>query len=95
MSNATTTLIRNLDWIVAWDEGTGGHVYLRDADLAFTGDRIVHVGPGFQGKADATIEGRGRMASPGFINVHSHPSSEPGNKGVLEELGSPEHRGER
>jgi 5-methylthioadenosine/S-adenosylhomocysteine deaminase len=89
MSNAKTTLIRNLDWIVAWDESTGSHVYLRDADLAFTGDRIVHVGPGFQGKADATIDGKGRMASPGFINVHSHPSSEPGNKGVLEELGSP------
>ena len=26
---------------------------------------------------------------PGFVNVHSHPTSEPGNKGVLEELGSP------
>ena len=26
---------------------------------------------------------------PGLVNVHSHPSSEPGNKGLLEELGSP------
>jgi 5-methylthioadenosine/S-adenosylhomocysteine deaminase len=89
MTTPKTTLIRNLDWLVAWDEQAHSHVYLRNADLAFAGDRIVHVGPGFAGKADVTIDGSGRLASPGLINVHSHPSSEPGNKGVLEELGSP------
>ncbi len=84
-----TTLIRGLDWVVAWDAAAKTHVYLRNADLAFRGDRIIHVGPGFTGMADTILEGAGRMAAPGFINVHSHPTSEPGNKGALEELGSP------
>jgi cytosine/adenosine deaminase-related metal-dependent hydrolase len=84
-----TTRIRNLDWVVAWDPASSSHVYLRDADLVFSGDSILHVGPGYVGPADATLDGRGMMAAPGFINVHSHPTSEPGNKGVLEELGSP------
>jgi cytosine/adenosine deaminase-related metal-dependent hydrolase len=89
MAANTTTLIRNLDWTIAWDEANGTHEYLRGADLAFSGDSIVHVGPGFAGRADAVVDGAGLIASPGFVNVHSHPSSEPGNKGVLEELGSP------
>jgi cytosine/adenosine deaminase-related metal-dependent hydrolase len=29
------------------------------------------------------------MVMPGLVNIHSHPSSEPVNKGLLEELGSP------
>ena len=37
------------------------------------------------------VEGRstaGLMAIPGFVNVHSHPFSEPANKGLTEEFGS-------
>ncbi len=32
-----TTVIRNIDWLVAWDEvgPGGGHRYLKNADLAF------------------------------------------------------------
>ena len=89
MATPQITLIRNLDWMVGWDAQAGAHVYLRGADLAFAGDSIVHAGPGFAGVAATTIDGSGLMAAPGFVNVHSHPSSEPGNKGVLEELGSP------
>ena len=36
----------------------------------------------------ATIDGKGFMAIPGFVNVHSHPFSEPANKGLTEEYGS-------
>jgi cytosine/adenosine deaminase-related metal-dependent hydrolase len=89
MSATRTTLIRNLDWAVVWDEATGAHAYLRGADLAFAGDTILYAGSAFAGSADAVIDGAGLIASPGFVNVHSHPSSEPGNKGALEELGSP------
>ena len=85
---ASTTLIRNLDLIVAWDESDGRHVYLQNADLAFTGNEVVHAGPGFAGEPDVTIEGRGLMAMPGLVNIHSHPFSEPGNKGVTEEFAS-------
>ena len=40
-----TTLIKNADWVVAWDARRGRHVYRRNVDLAFSDDRIVHLGP--------------------------------------------------
>jgi cytosine/adenosine deaminase-related metal-dependent hydrolase len=84
----TTTRIHNLDVIVAWDESERHHVYLEHADLVFKGNEIVHVGPGYTQPADTVIDGRGLMAMPGLVNVHSHPFSEPGNKGLTEEVGS-------
>ena len=83
-----TTRISKLDLVVAWDESEQRHVYLEGADLVFTGNELSHVGPDFAGKADVTIDGGGLMALPGFVNVHSHPFSEPANKGVTEEFGS-------
>ena len=44
-----TTLIRNAAWVVAWDAERGRHAYRRNIDLAFAGDRIVHLGPGYAG----------------------------------------------
>lgn len=85
----TTTLIRKAAWVVAWDEAAGKHVYLNDADVAFEGNRIIHVGPGFAGTADRVIDGAGRLVMPGLVNIHSHPLSEPLNKGWTDELGSP------
>lgn len=85
-----TTLIRNAAWLVAWDRTAGRHAYLRDADLAFADDRIVHVGPGFAGDADREIDGRGLFVLPGLIDLHAHPSSEPTYRGVREEHGVPE-----
>ena len=31
----TPTLIRNADWVIAWDEIAGHHVYRRNLDIAF------------------------------------------------------------
>jgi len=86
----TTTIIRRAAWLVAWDEPAGRHAYLRDADLAFTDDRIVHVGPDYEGEADREIDGSGLLVMPGLIDLHSHPSLEPAYKGVREEHGVPE-----
>lgn len=85
----TTTLIKNADWVVGWDEENKSHTYLQNADVAFSGSELIHVGPGFDGQADEVVDGAGRMVIPGFVNIHTHPSSEPGNKGLNEELGSP------
>ncbi|UYN97492.1 MAG: amidohydrolase family protein [Enhydrobacter sp.] len=82
------TRIANLDHVVAWDEAEQRHVYLDGADLVFRGNEIVHVGPGYAGTADTTVDGKGYLAIPGFVNVHSHPFSEPANKGLTEEFGS-------
>jgi 5-methylthioadenosine/S-adenosylhomocysteine deaminase len=84
-----TTVVRRAKWVIAWDDDAASHVFLRDADVAFRGERIVHVGPGYDGPADAEISGSGLMVMPGLVNVHSHPMSEPMNKGYNEELGSP------
>ena len=86
---ASTTVIRNAAWAVAWDAAAGAHSYRRNVDVAFRGNQVVHVGPGWQGDADTTVDGSRLMVMPGFVDIHSHPTSEPGNKGLNEELGSP------
>ncbi len=81
-----TTVIRNADWVVSYEGG--GHRYDR-GDVAFTNDKLVHVGGAFVGAADREIDGRGFMVMPGLVNIHSHPMSEPLNKGWNDEIGSP------
>jgi cytosine/adenosine deaminase-related metal-dependent hydrolase len=83
----TTTLIRNADWVIAWDAGERRHVYRRGIDIAFTADRIAHVGSDFKGDADVTVDGRGLMVMPGLVNVHSHLGHEPVYRGIREEHG--------
>ena len=83
------TLIRNADLVIAWDAAAGQHVYMPGADLAFTGGTIDFVGRGYTGAAETEIDGAGLMVMPGLVNIHSHPSSEPMNKGLLDEIGSP------
>lgn len=85
----SVTLIRNAETAVVWDAGTQSHVYMPGADVAFEGGAISFVGRGYTGTADATIDGRGLMVMPGLVNIHSHPSSEPMNKGLIDEIGSP------
>src|SRR3984957_20953430 len=86
---AHTTCIRNAAWIIAWDATAGSHVYLRDADLAFSGNTIEHVGRSYQGVADTQIDGRTLMLIPGLVDIHSHPSTEPFFRGIREEHGVP------
>src|SRR3954454_3600757 len=83
----STTVIRGADMVVAWDGQQ--HVYMPDADVAFTGGAITFVGRNYPGAADEVIAGAGLMVMPGLVNIHSHPSSEPMNKGLLDEIGSP------
>ena len=85
----TTTLIQHAERVVAWDDSADSHVYLRDADVVFEDNRFSFVGHDYSGPADNTVDGRGLMLMPGLVDIHCHPTSEPGNKGLLEELGSP------
>src|SRR3954452_16326712 len=89
-----TTIIRNAAWVIAWDPERGRHAYRRNVDLAFTGDRIVHLGPDYAGPdyastADQIIDGSERAVIPGLINIHSHPEHEPLYRGIREEHGLP------
>src|SRR5690606_2060018 len=86
---AQVTLIKNADWVVAWDAGTAEHAYLTGADVAFSGNEITFVGRGYSGHADVTIDGRGLMVMPGLVDIHAHPSMEPFFRGIREEHGVP------
>jgi cytosine/adenosine deaminase-related metal-dependent hydrolase len=81
------TVIRNADWAIVWDEAARAHSYQRDIDVAFDGDVLVHVGPGYGGPAAKTVDGRHRMVMPGLVNVHSHPGHEAAYRGIREEHG--------
>lgn len=83
------TVIRNADVVLAWDAGAKQHVYLTDGDVAFEDGRLTFVGRGYAGPEDAAIPGAGLMVMPGLVNIHSHPSSEPMNKGFTDEVGTP------
>ena len=84
-----TTLIKNAAWVIAWDESAGEHVYLNQADVAFSGNVITHVGPGYAGGADTVVDGGKLLVMPGLVDIHSHPANEPMSQGINEELGSP------
>lgn len=86
---APRTLIRNADRVVAYDCEAGAHAYLVGGDVVFAGGTIEFVGRRYEGTADHEIDGRGLMVMPGMIDIHSHPSSEPMNKGLTDEIGSP------
>jgi len=83
-----TTVIRKAAWIIAWDEDTNTHTYLKNADLVFCGSRITFVGQDYSGPCDHEIPGKGRMIMPGLINIHSHLSGGPLGKGTFDEVGT-------
>jgi 5-methylthioadenosine/S-adenosylhomocysteine deaminase len=65
----------------------GGHRYLPDGVVVWEDDRIVHVGPTFDGVVDEEIDGRGKVVTPGFINTHAHLSDSPLDKSFVEDRG--------
>lgn len=84
-----TTRISHADVVIAYDPEADDHVYRRDLDVVFDAGGILHLGPGWDGPVEREIDGRGFMVMPGLVDVHSHPSSEPGNKGMTDEVGTP------
>ncbi len=85
----TATVIRNADWIVAWDNEELSHIYLRGGDVAWQDGAILQVGGSYEGEVAEERSGRGRMVMPGLVNLHTHPSTMPAFKSVREELGNP------
>ncbi len=89
------TSIRNIPWAVVLDGASRRHVYRRDIDLFLKDGRIVEITPAGARPAEANepvLDGRGMLALPGLVNIHSHPSTEPGYRGVREDHGVPEQQ---
>ena len=72
--------------VIAFD-GTK-HVYIEKGEVVFEGSRIIFVGGRYDGKADGTIDGTGKLVLPGLINIHTHSLSAPlMYRGILEDEG--------
>src|SRR5262245_31729721 len=86
---ASTTVFRNVAWVIAWDEARTAHVYRRGIDVAIRGANIVFLGKGYADAADVEIDCSRRLLLPGLVNIHTHPTSEPLRKGITDETRSP------
>ncbi|MBJ6127092.1 amidohydrolase family protein [Microvirga splendida] len=84
----TVTVVRKAAWVVAWDESASRHVYMQDADVAFSRTGILYVGPAYHDHADEEIAGASIMVMPGLVNVHCHSGDEPIAKGLFEDVGT-------
>lgn len=89
------TSIRNIPWAAVLDGTSRRHVHRRDIDLFLKGGRVAEITPAGARppKAnEAALDGRGMLALPGLVNIHSHPSTEPGYRGVREDHGVPKQQ---
>ncbi|ODT22821.1 MAG: hypothetical protein ABS35_14040 [Kaistia sp. SCN 65-12] len=87
--------MRNIPWAVVRDGTHRRHVYRRDVDLHLKEGQIAEITPAGarpSGPGEVTIDGTGMLALPGLVNIHSHPSTEPGYRGVREDHGVPEQQ---
>ena len=72
LSSCTTLTPVEADLLIA-----GGTIYPGNGDpfvgdVAIRGERIVAVGPALRVAASRTIDARGMIVSPGFIDPHTH-----------------------
>ncbi|WP_421996349.1 amidohydrolase family protein [Reyranella sp.] len=87
--------IRNVSWAVVRDGTADRHAYRRDVDLFLQDGRIAEIAPAGARPpqpGEPAIDAAGRLALPGLVNIHSHPSTEPGYRGVREDHGVPEQQ---
>lgn len=87
--------IRNVSWAVVRDAAASRHVYRRDIDLFLKDGRIVDItlaGARPAGPNEPVLDAVGMLALPGLVNIHSHPTTEPGYRGVREDHGVPEQQ---
>ncbi len=75
-------------WIVAFDGR--GHRLFRDGVVVIEGDRILEVGPRFDGVADEIVDARDRVLTPGLISTHAHIGGSPLDRSFIEDRGTPQ-----
>jgi len=84
------TLVRG-GWIVGFAAGT--HTLVPDGVVVFKDDRIVHVGPRFDGAVDREIDARDKLVSPGFIDTHVHSGHRASHR-LITDTGRPDYFGQ-
>jgi cytosine/adenosine deaminase-related metal-dependent hydrolase len=84
------TLVRG-GWVVGFEGGT--HTLWRDGVVVFENDRVLHVGPAFDGRVDLEIDARGKLVSPGFIDCHVHSGHRASHR-LITDTGRPDYFGQ-
>jgi cytosine/adenosine deaminase-related metal-dependent hydrolase len=62
------TLIKG-SWVVGYDGEK--HRIITDGEVVFEDDRVIYVGKNYEGSSDHVIDAKGKLVSPGFINIHA------------------------
>lgn len=62
------TLIKG-SWIVGFDGEK--HRMIEDGEVAYEDDRVIYVGRNYEGSPDKVVNAKGKLVSPGFINIHA------------------------
>ena len=62
------TLVKG-SWVVGYDGKN--HRLITDGEVAYEEDRITYIGKHFNGKPDQVIDAKGKLVSPGLINIHA------------------------
>lgn len=65
----------------------GEHRHLRDGVVVWEDNSIIHVGKTFEGHVDETIDGTGKIVTPGLINTHAHLTGSSLDKSFIEDRG--------
>jgi len=78
-------------WVVGFEGGT--HTLWRDGVVVIEDDRVLHVGPPFDGRVDREIDARGKLVSPGFIDCHVHSGHRASHR-LITDTGRPDYYGQ-
>jgi 5-methylthioadenosine/S-adenosylhomocysteine deaminase len=63
-------------WVVGYDANANSHYLLEEGTVVIDGAKIAYVGTDDAGRVDRTIDARGKLVSPGFVNTHVHAGIE-------------------
>jgi 5-methylthioadenosine/S-adenosylhomocysteine deaminase len=78
-------------WIVGHERGK--HALLRDGEIVFEGNKVLHVGRGYDGPIDAVIDATGKLVAPGFIDTHVHSGHRASHR-LISDAGRPMYYGQ-
>lgn len=78
-------------WVVGYKDDH--HTLIRDGEIVYEGDRIIHVGRAFDGEVDETIDADGMLVSPGFIDTHVHAGYQASHR-LIADVGRTEYFGQ-
>src|SRR5271165_2935382 len=78
-------------WIVGHEHGR--HILIRDGVLVYENNKILFVGKAFEGTVERTIDAKGMLVAPGFIDTHVHSGHRASHR-LITDTGRPMYYGQ-